>query len=147
MEELLELRAAVEEHRYGDALQIINEMEEMAKEDKLNKIRSFIVVLLEHLVKQHAEKRTTPSWERSILFALDSIADTNTRRSAGGMYMGAAELAATIDEKMSVALRYAAKETLGGVYTAKQLAAKIDAEAVKAQALDYIVNGIPESED
>jgi hypothetical protein len=147
MEELLELRTAIEEHRYDAALQLINEMEEMAREDKLNKIRSFIVVLLEHLIKQKTEQRTTPSWERSILFALDGIADTNTRRSAGGTYMNSSDIAATLDEKMPVALRYAAKETFGGVYTAKQLATMIDAEAIKAQALDYILNGFPESED
>jgi hypothetical protein len=147
MEELLELRAAVEQHRYNDALYIIADMEEMAREDKINKIRSFIVVLLEHLIKQHAEQRTTPSWERSILYALDGINDTNTRRSAGGTYMNREEIIAALDEKIPPALRYAAKEAFAGTHTAKQLAAMISAEAIKAEALDYILNGLPESED
>jgi len=147
MEELLELRSAVEAGRTHDALRIIGEMEEMAKEDKLNKIRSFIVVLLEHLIKQHVEQRSSPSWERSILYALDGIHDTNTRRSAGGTYMAADELREAIDEKFPIALRYAAKEAFGGAYTAKQLAERVQIAAIKEQAMDYILNGMPESED
>ena len=44
----------------------VEEMEEMAKDDKINKIYSFTVIMLLHLIKKHAEKRTTRSWEYSI---------------------------------------------------------------------------------
>jgi hypothetical protein len=147
MEELLELRTAVEEHRYDDALQLINEMEEMAKEDKINKIGSFVVILLVHLIKQAAEDRTTRSWQRSIRNAVLGIRDTNSRYKAKGTYLTISELRAIIAERFPRALRDAADEAFEAQYTAKQLAAMIDAEAIKAQALDYILNGLPESED
>jgi hypothetical protein len=147
MEELLELRAAVEQHRYNDALYIIADMEEMAREDKINKIESYLVVLLAHLVKQHAEQRSTPSWRRSIRNSVLEIRKTNKRRSAGGAYMDAVSLQTAIDEYFHYALRDAADEAFAGTHTAKQLAAMISAEAIKAEALDYILNGLPESED
>jgi hypothetical protein len=147
MEELLELRTAIEEHRYDAALQLINEMEEMAREDKLNKMGSYAVIVLLHLIKQRAEGRTTRSWQNSIWNALNGIRKTNKRRSAGGFYVGTPEFREMLEEHYEEALRHAANEAFGGVYTAKQLAAMIDAEAIKAQALDYILNGFPESED
>jgi hypothetical protein len=38
MEELAQLRTAIEEQRYSDALNILGELEEMSREDKINKI-------------------------------------------------------------------------------------------------------------
>jgi tRNA pseudouridine-54 N-methylase len=147
MEELLELRAAIEQHRYNDALYIIADMEEMAREDKINKIGSYAVILLLHLVKQHAERRTTRSWHNSMWNALNGIRKTNKRRSAGGFYVHEQEFRDILDESYEEALRRASEETLEGTHTAKQLAAMISAEAIKAEALDYILNGLPESED
>jgi hypothetical protein len=70
MEELLELRSYIEQQRYPEALNLIAELEEMSREDKINKIRSFAVILLLHLIKQEAEKRTTRSWDVSIHYFL-----------------------------------------------------------------------------
>jgi hypothetical protein len=147
MEELLELRSAVEAGRTHDALRIIGEMEEMAKEDKINKIESYIMVLLLHLIKRHAEQRSTPSWNRSIRNAVLEIRKTNRRRSAGGVYMGADALADALNEYFRYALIDAADEAFEGRYSARELLQKIDAERIKAEALDYILNGIPESEN
>jgi hypothetical protein len=147
MEEILELRRSVEEGRYNDALMLIGEMEEMAKDDKINKIKSYITVLLIHLIKQHAEQHTTRSWSLSIENAVDAIYETNGRRKGSGTYMDEEHFRQTIDEKFLPALKRAALEAFGGAYTAKQLAAMLDTEAIKAQALDYILNGYPESED
>ena len=73
MEELLELNAYVEQGNYAEALTLIGEMEEMSKDDKISKIESFMEILLIHLIKQHAEKRTTRSWEVSIRNAVHKI--------------------------------------------------------------------------
>lgn len=51
MDELLELRRRVERQDYQGALSIINDLEEMSVEDKLNKIESYMVILLMHLIK------------------------------------------------------------------------------------------------
>ena len=53
MEELLELRELVVAGNLKAALSLIDELEEMSKEDKINKIYSYCVVLLVHLIKQH----------------------------------------------------------------------------------------------
>ncbi len=61
MEELFELRTCLEQGRYTDAMALLGEMEEMSKDDKINKVQSFTIVLLLHLIKKDAQKRTTRS--------------------------------------------------------------------------------------
>ena len=40
MEELLELRRSIDERRYVDALLIVDELEEMSRDDKINRMDS-----------------------------------------------------------------------------------------------------------
>lgn len=87
MDEILQLREYIEAQRYQDALLLIGEMEEIAKEDKINKLYSYCVILLIHLIKQHAEQRTTCSWDASIYNALKHIAKMNKRKNFGGYYI------------------------------------------------------------
>ena len=134
MEELLELRACLEQHRYDDALVIVNELEEMSRDDKINKIGSFIKVLLIHLIKRHAEQRTTRSWDVSIDNALHEIFRTNRRRKAGGFYLSGDDMLEIIAAYYPVALRYAALEAFGGCYDADALEAMIDPTAVREEA-------------
>jgi hypothetical protein len=138
MEELMELRSYIEQGRYGEALILLGEMEEMSRDDKINKIGSFIDVLLIHMIKQIAEKRTTPSWDFSIRNALRNIAKVNKRRKAGGYYMLPDELAAVIAESYPYALEQAALEAFGGVYSPEQLDEMVDAEAIQARALELV---------
>ncbi len=46
MNELQELREKIEAQDYQGALAIVRELEEMSVEDKLNKIYSYMVILL-----------------------------------------------------------------------------------------------------
>jgi pentatricopeptide repeat protein len=41
MEELFELKHYMEQGRYAEALTLIGEMEEMSRDDKMNKIESY----------------------------------------------------------------------------------------------------------
>ena len=84
MEEFLELRRYIEEQRYAEALDLLAEMEEMSREDKVHKIYSFAGILLLHLIKQRAEQRTTRSWDLSIRNAARQIARVNKRYKSGG---------------------------------------------------------------
>jgi Domain of unknown function DUF29 len=140
MEELFALREMVEHHNYEAALALINEMEEMAKDDKIVKINSYLVILLIHLIKQNAEKRTTSSWSRSINHSLDGIAASNKRRKAGGQYLTVDELKESIEEVFKKSVKEAAEEAFGGAFSAKQLADMIDTDAIKQEALDLILN-------
>ncbi|QJD77591.1 DUF29 family protein [Spirosoma rhododendri] len=139
MEELTLLRKMVEEHDYEGALSIISELDEMAKDDKINKIRSFLGILLIHLIKQQAEQRVTKSWNRSIENALDGITTSNKRRSAGGYYLRPEELSALIDEAFPSAIRNASYEAFEGTHSSDQLAAMIDTDQIKQDAFDRIM--------
>jgi hypothetical protein len=54
MEELLELKDLLLAGNVPDALLLVEEMTEMSKDDKLNKIFSFSIIVLLHLIKQQA---------------------------------------------------------------------------------------------
>lgn len=87
MEALLELRAHIEQGRYAQALALIGEMEEMSRDEKINKIESFLFILLLHLIKQQVEQRSTRSLDVSIKNAVDGVDRVNKRRGAGGYYL------------------------------------------------------------
>ena len=139
MEELLELRELLLADRVSDALLLVEEMTEMSKDDKLNKIFSFGVILLLHLIKQVAEGRTTRSWETSILNAVKQIQRTNQRRKAGGMYLTVQELQDTLEDAYGSALRQAALEAFEGRYDAAELNQRVNQKAVINQAIALIV--------
>ena len=140
MEELEALRKMVEAHDYSAALALIDEMDEMAKDDKIVKIESFLKILLIHLIKKQAEKRTTKSWERSIRNAKDGVQSSNKRRNSKGFYISEDNLQEAIDEIFDKSLRDAADEAFEGDFSAKELAQMINEEQIKKEVLDLILN-------
>ncbi|TYQ24805.1 DUF29 domain-containing protein [Pseudanabaena sp. UWO311] len=139
MEELLELKGFLLSGNISDALLLVEEMTEMSKDDKLNKISSFAKILLLHLIKRQAEGRTTRSWDASIENAVYEIQKTNRRRKAGGSYLTKEELREAISDAYRVAISGAAAEAFGGCYTVIQLAAMVDCEAIINQAIALIL--------
>ena len=138
MEELLELKALLLAGNLPNALLLVEEMTEMSKDDKLNKISSYAKVLLLHLIKQAAEKHTTRSWEVSIENAVYEIQKTNRRRKAGGYYLSSEELKEALEDAYRIALSGAAVEAFEGCYTAAELAAMIDRTRIIEQAIALI---------
>ncbi|QDZ40730.1 DUF29 domain-containing protein [Euhalothece natronophila Z-M001] len=138
MEELLTLRQYIQEQNYNKALELIAEMEEMSKEDKLNKIYSYAVILLLHLIKQAAEERSTRSWDFSIYNASKEIRRVNKRRQSGGYYANDTELKETLADAFDTAIKKAALEAFEGQCTEAEIADKIDSQKVLATALEYI---------
>ena len=134
MEELYELRTYLETGKYQEALLLLDELEEMSRDDKINRISSFMEVLLIHLIKQAAEKKTTRSWEVSIRHALRQMVKINKRRKAGGEYLTAQELRTALEETYESALDSASLETLEGQYTAEELDARVDRTAITTLA-------------
>ena len=51
MEELLMLKELLHEGKVSEALDLVEELEEMSKSDKLNKIFSYGIILILHLIK------------------------------------------------------------------------------------------------
>ncbi len=138
MEELLQLRDHLEHQRYAEAMDLLGEMEEMSRDDKVNKIYSFAVILLLHLIKQAAEKRTTRSWDISIWNSIRQIKRTNQRRKAKGTYVSSEELKEVISEAYIESLKRASLEAFGGAYNEQTLGEMVDQTAIEAQALALI---------
>jgi Domain of unknown function DUF29 len=140
MEEILQLRDYLETQRYGDALSLIGEMEEMALDDKLHKISSYAVVLLVHLIKQAVEQRTTRSWDNSIRNSVEEIAYVNKRRKSGGYFATTEDVREILNYRFKTALRKAADEALEGKATEAQLEALLDKEILLEKALCLILD-------
>ncbi len=52
MEELLELRELLQQGKVDEALLLVDELEDISLSDKINKIDSYGVILLVHMIKQ-----------------------------------------------------------------------------------------------
>lgn len=139
MEELLVLRHYIEQQRYTEALDLLADMEEMSREDKVNKIYSFAEILLLHLIKQRAEQRTTRSCELSIRNAALHIARTNKRSKLGGTHLSAAEVCDVLTEAYQPALARAALEAFESRYDDVQLGPKVDRATLEQKALELII--------
>src|SRR5712691_699374 len=139
MEELLELRRHIEQQRYTEALDLLAEMEEMSREDKLNKIYSFAEILLLHLIKQGAEQRTTRAWELSMRHAARQIARVNKRYKSHGTYLSTSELREVLIEADQPAQERAALEAFAGRYDDVQLGQKVDRATIEQKALELII--------
>lgn len=139
MEELLELKSLLIGGNISDALLLVEEMTEMSKDDKLNKIFSFSIILLLHLIKQQAEKRTTRSWEVSIRNSVRQIQRSNKRRKAKGNYLTSEEVQETLIDAYQSALDGAALETFEGRYEAEELDRMVEKNTIIDQAMQLIL--------
>ena len=70
----------------------------MSVEDKLNKIFSYMIILLLHLIKENAEKRLTKSCKHSINNSVNQINRTNKRRKTGEYYAKEKDLKEIIND-------------------------------------------------
>ena len=138
MEELILLRESIEKHDFVTALQIVDDLEEMSVEDKLNKIFSYMVVLLLHLIKEDAEKRLTKSWKLSINNSIKQINRTNKRRKSGGYYAKKEDLIEIVDDAFGLALEGATIESFGGAYDEQEVLDMIDVEKIKDKAISLL---------
>ncbi|NCR88863.1 MAG: DUF29 domain-containing protein [Microcystis aeruginosa G11-01] len=126
MEELLELKALLLKGDIKGSLAIVEELEDMSKNGIISTIRSYAVILLLHLIKQQAEKRTTRSWDVSIRNSVREIQRQNKRRKAAGYYLSDEELTETLNDAYLNALDAASLEVEAGRYQSKQIEAIID---------------------
>ena len=111
----------------------------MSWDNKIHKIQSYMHVLLIHLIKQAAEHRTTPSWDRTIRNVLFWIPHINRRRKAGGWDIPADDLQEALADVYEHALDSAAAEALGGAHTTTSLGVLVDRGRVLAQAYEMII--------
>ncbi|WP_366558114.1 DUF29 family protein [Okeania sp. SIO3B5] len=61
-QELIDLRTCILQGRTRDTLALIDELDAMSKKDIIRKIKSYLIVMLTHLIKNQVEIRLTNSW-------------------------------------------------------------------------------------
>lgn len=71
-------------------------------------------MMLLHLIKQHAAKRTTRSWEYAIWNASRQIRRVKKRRTSGGFSLSAQEMCEVLAEAYPDAVKRAALEAFDG---------------------------------
>jgi len=141
MEELLILKERLLCGDISGALVIVEELEEMSRDDKINNIRSYAIILLLHLIKQQAENRTTRSWDVSIRNSVREIQEKNKRRKAGGYYLPSEDLLDILAIAYPMALDRASLEVAEGIYDADTLETLVNREEIIEQALALIAPG------
>jgi len=139
MEELLLLSKLIKEQDYNQALELVAQLEEMSREDKLSKIYAYTVILLIHLIKQEAEGRSTRSWEFSVYNSSKEIKKINKRKKTGGFYANQEELEEILTDAFDTAIKKAALEAFEGIYSSQELGEKINAQAIKTKAMTMMV--------
>jgi len=139
MEELLELKDLLLKGDISGAIAIIEDLEEMSKNDIINAIRSYAVILLLHLIKQQAEDRTTRSWEVSIRNSVREIQRRNKRRKAAGYYLTSEELVEILEEAYLNAIDEASLEVEEGRYLPDELEQLVNKEEILNRALALIL--------
>ena len=138
MEEIIQLKELLLKGDIQGSLAIVNELEEMSRDDIINNIRSYAVILLIHIIKQQAEHRTTRSWDVSIRNSILEIRAKNKRRKSGGVYLPQEELLNTLKEAYPQAINKASLEIEEGRYEPEQLEQLVSRDDILHQAMQLI---------
>ena len=130
MEELATLKNHILGGRYTDALALVEELEGMSRKATLRAIRSYLLRLVVHLIKNDAEGRMTKSWSASIRGSVVEIQDLNLMDNRTGHYVHADGWDEVLETVWESALDEAALEVDGGRHSVEQLTAMVDRQAV-----------------
>ncbi|MFM2063468.1 MAG: hypothetical protein RLZZ507_3138 [Cyanobacteriota bacterium] len=120
-QELIDLRNSIMEGRYTDALAIVDELEGMSKKAILRQIKSFLKILLIHLIKNQVEQRLTNSWAASIRNAILEIQDVNLKDNKKSHYVNEDEWQIYLEDELNPAIADASLEVLHGTLKRKQI--------------------------
>ena len=144
MEEIIELKKLLHNQDYEGAMRLVEELEEMSKDDRINSITSYAVILLLHLIKIKLEQRTTRSWDVSISNSIRQINRRNKRRKSSGNYLNEHELLEAVRDAFEEAVNDASVEALQGKLTSKEIKLMIDKEALINEASQAITSPVEE---
>lgn len=125
-QELIDLRNSILEGRYADALEIVDELDWMAKKATLRNIKSFLVRMIIHLIKNQVEQRLTNSWIASISDSVVQIQDLNLHDNKTSHYVKRDEWELLLENALAAAIRPASVEVLNGKLKPSQLSQMID---------------------
>jgi hypothetical protein len=137
-QEIWDLRKSILEGRYDDALVIVDELELMSRKSYIRNIRSFLIRLIIHLIKNQVEQRLTNSWAASIEGSILEIQDLNLQDNKTSHYVKQTEWEELLDAAFDAAIKPASAEVLNGLYTPKRLEAIVDKSQVMAVAQAFL---------
>ncbi|MGI8501892.1 MAG: DUF29 family protein [Hassallia sp.] len=138
-QELVDLKNSILEGRYADALMILDELEGMSKQANLRQIKSFLRIMLIHLIKNQLEQRLTNFWAASIRNALREIKSINIKDNKKSYYINQDEWSTFIKEEViEDAIADASLEVLNGKYTRSQLSAILDRNQILTTAAGFL---------
>ena len=135
-QELMELRQSILEGRYDDALEIVDDLEDMSKQGTLRKIEAFLVRLVIHLIKNQLEQRLTNSWIASISDSVIQIAKLNIKDNQKSYYIKSDEWGEYLAESVEMAIRPASAEIFGGTLKSSQVSQRLNRE----ELIDFAEN-------
>lgn len=133
MQEILELKEKLYQGDVEAAIAICDELETMGRQDKINTLESFLVVLTVHLIKIQVENRVAASWVESIRNSLLEIKDRN-KLGKKSHYIKPNCWSEYYENKLYRAVIKAAKEISGGIEV-DDLETKIDYSQLETEAL------------
>lgn len=136
MEELLQLKSHLLDRNYEAAIAVVEELETMSRQDKINTLESYLTILLIHLIKIQVEKRLTNSWLVSIRNSIHEIKRRN-RLGKKSHYIKQDEWLEHFNEVISEAVVDASQEIFGGIDT-KELRAMIDLKSLQNKTLELL---------
>ncbi|MDY6806327.1 MAG: DUF29 family protein [Cyanobacteriota bacterium] len=126
IQELIDLRQSIIEGRTDDALEIIDDLEGMSKEHILQKIESFLVRLLVHLMKNNVDRHLTNSWAASMRDSLLKIQRLNLKANKTSYYINQADWDVYLEDAFEDAIFEASIEVSEGAYKPGQLKEVVD---------------------
>lgn len=138
MEEILEIKQLLLKGNTAAALLLVEELEEMSRDDKVANIYSYTVILLYHLVKKQAEQRTTKSWEVSIRNCVRIIQEKNKRRKTKGYYLSQDDLYEVLESAYESAIDTASLEVEEGRYEPEELNQKVNKDTILDSAIHLL---------
>ncbi|BBD54789.1 MULTISPECIES: DUF29 family protein [Planktothrix] len=130
IQELADLKASLLEGRYQDALTLVEQLDGMSRQAKIDAIESQLVRMLIHLVKNQLEQRLTNSWAASIRGALVEIKRLNLQDNRISTYIKQNEWQSLMEDALESAISDASVEVFQGNCTPFQLSEMVDREAV-----------------
>jgi hypothetical protein len=137
-QELIDLRNSILEQRYTDALAIVDELEGMSKKAILRQIKSFLKVLLIHLIKNQIEKRLTNSWVASIRNSLIEIQDINLKENQKSYYINQDQWDSWLEDEIELAIADASLEVMNGKLQRQQLSQMLNKPQLILTATELI---------
>ena len=137
-QELWDLRMSILDGRYEDALVIVDELEVMSRKSYIRNIRSFLIRLIIHLIKNQVEQRLTNSWVASIEGSILEIQDLNLQDNKTSHYVKQGEWEDLLDAAYDAAIKPASAEILNGLYTPKRLQAIVDKSQITSVAKAFL---------